>query len=79
MLDLVLGQGADSEPAGHITQCVNDAGTNRPMIIASVTGTSRDPQNRATQIAALEAAGVIVAPTNADAAVCALACLRAGS
>ena len=37
------------------------------------------PQNRATQIAALEAAGVIIAPTNADAAVCALACLRAGS
>ena len=79
LLDLVLGHGAHSDPAGHITQCVNDAGTNRPMIIASVTGTSRDPQNRATQIAALEAAGVIIAPTNADAAACALACLQAGS
>ena len=79
LLDLVLGHGAHSDPAGHIAQCVNDAGANRPLIIASVTGTSRDPQNRATQIAALEAAGVIIAPTNADAAACALACIKAVS
>ena len=37
-----------------------------------------DPQNRKMQIAKLEAAGVLVAPTNADAAALALACLRSG-
>jgi len=75
LLDLVLGYGAHSDPAGHVARCLADT-TERPLVIASVTGTARDPQNRAAQIAALEAAGVIVAPTNADAAACALACLR---
>ena len=46
------------------------------MKIASVTGTDGDPQGRISQIAKLEAAGIIVAPSNADAAKLALACLK---
>ena len=44
--------------------------------IASVTGTDGDPQGRISQIAKLEAAGILVAPSNADAAKLALACLK---
>ena len=44
-----------------------------PVIIASVTGTEDDPQRRARQIATLERVGVLVAPSNAQAAELALA------
>ena len=42
----------------------------------SVTGTDGDPQGLISQIAKLEAAGILVAPSNADAAKLALACLK---
>ena len=41
-----------------------------------MTGTEDDPQLRSAQIGKLEAAGVFVAPTNADAAVWALGAIR---
>jgi hypothetical protein len=37
-------------------------------VVASVTGTEGDPQGYARQVRTLEAAGVIVAPSNAHAA-----------
>ena len=46
------------------------------MKIASVAGTDGDAQGRISQIAKLEAAGILVAPSNADAAKLALACLK---
>ena len=46
------------------------------MKIASVTGTDGDPQGRISQIAKLEVAGILAAPSNADAAKLALACLK---
>jgi succinyl-CoA synthetase alpha subunit len=78
LLDLVLGFGAHGDPAGHLAQTLQgrpaqglDGG---PIIVASVTGTEADPQPRAAQVATLEAAGVLVAPSNAQAAelACAL-------
>jgi FdrA protein len=42
-----------------------------------VTGVEADPQPRSRQIATLEAAGVLVAPSNAQAAELALAHLMA--
>ena len=78
LLDLVIGYGADGDPAGAVVGCLETAGDDRPLVIASVTGTDDDPQDRAAQIAKLEAAGVLVAPCNADAAELAIACLRAG-
>tara|TARA_B100000676_G_C18090533_1_gene859250 strand:+ start:1735 stop:3231 length:1497 start_codon:yes stop_codon:yes gene_type:complete len=79
LLDLILGYGANSNPAAHIAQCIANVKIDRPLIITSVTGTVHDPQDYAAQIKILEAAGAIVAPTNADAAAYALACLQTNS
>jgi succinyl-CoA synthetase alpha subunit len=76
LLDVVIGYGAHADPARHLADFL--AANRRidcPRVIASVTGTDGDPQGRAGQIATLEAAGVRVAPSNADAASLALACL----
>ncbi|MBT5834597.1 MAG: oxidoreductase, partial [Deltaproteobacteria bacterium] len=58
-----------------IVQVVAAAGTERPIVVASVTGTDDDPQDRRTQVAKLVDGGIVVAPTNADAAKLALSCL----
>lgn len=79
LLDVVLGYGSHEDPAGHVARCLERASAERPLVVASITGTDGDPQNRKAQIAKLEAAGVLVAPTNADAAALALACLRSGA
>lgn len=77
LLDVVIGFGAHPDPAGHIARIVEEAGEEaRPLVVASVTGTDGDPQGRAAQEHKLEAAGVLVAPSNADAAQLALACVR---
>jgi hypothetical protein len=73
LLDVVLGYGAHPDPAGHLIGAI--AGRDRPPIIASVTGTDADPQPRIDQVRRLEAAGVIVAASNADAAALAVATL----
>lgn len=69
LIDIVLGFGGHADPAGHLAQVLSDhAGKSGPAIIASVTGTSGDPQGLAAQTAALVAAGVNVCASNADAA-----------
>ena len=75
LLDVVIGFGAHPDPAGTIVQVVAAAGTERPIVVASVTGTDNDPQDRRTQMAKLVDGGIVVAPTNADAAKLALSCL----
>jgi len=76
LVDTVIGYGAHEDPAGYfVNELARHAG-ERPVIVASVTGTDADPQDRTSQVAALERAGVLVAPSNADAARLALACLR---
>jgi FdrA protein len=45
-------------------------------VVASVTGTDADPQNRTMQLAKLEKAGILVAASNAQAASLALAIAR---
>ncbi|HXW25243.1 MAG TPA: acyl-CoA synthetase FdrA, partial [Xanthobacteraceae bacterium] len=72
LIDVVLGYGAHPDPAGHLAQALAGRGDG-PLIVASVTGTDADPQPRAGQVQALEAAGVIVADSNADAAALAAA------
>ena len=74
LLDVVIGFGAHGDPAGHLVDGLRRRGG--PLVVASVTGTDGDPQGRARQVAKLESAGVLVAPSNADAAALALACLR---
>jgi FdrA protein len=73
LVDVVIGYGAHADPAGHFAEILEVHGhPDGPVIIASVTGTECDPQVRSSQVAKLEAAGVRVAPTNADAAAWAL-------
>ena len=75
LLDVVIGFGAHPDPAGTIVRVVAAAGTERPIVVASVTGTDDDPQDRRTQMTKLVDGGIAVAPTNADAATLALSCL----
>jgi FdrA protein len=77
LVDVVIGYGAHDDPADHLTGILAaHARPGGPAVIASVTGTEEDPQCRSAQIAKLEAAGVFVAPTNADAVTWALGTIR---
>jgi FdrA protein len=74
LLDVVLGHGAHPDPVGHLAGVL--AGRDHgPPIVASVTGTDRDPQPRSAQVRTLTEAGVIVAESNADAAQMAIAAI----
>jgi FdrA protein len=65
LFDLVLGFGAHADPAAVLSEGLKGS---RKIAIASVTGTEQDPQGFSRQAAALRAAGVHVAPSNAYAA-----------
>jgi hypothetical protein len=74
LLDVVLGYGAHPDPAGELLPAIEAARHRaraagcRLAVVASVCGTTDDPQPRAAQVASLNAAGVIVMPSNAQAA-----------
>ena len=68
LLDVVLGLGAHADPARPVCDVVPEANGGGPVIVASVCGTRNDPQDCERQAAMLRDAGVIVAPSNADAA-----------
>ncbi len=74
LLDVVLGYGADMDPAGAMLPAIAEArelargGNRRIDFVASVCGTGRDPQNLDRQEAALRDAGVRLAPSNVQAA-----------
>ena len=73
LVDVVIGHGAHEDPAGQLVEMLPSGPANdRPVIIASVTGTDEDPQCYSVQMAILRDAGIIVAPSNADAARAAL-------
>jgi FdrA protein len=63
LVDIVLGYGAHTDPAGVLLQ----QRLTKP-VVASVVGTDRDPQVRSRQVDALRQAGVLVAASNAQAA-----------
>ncbi|MFN8633207.1 MAG: acyl-CoA synthetase FdrA [Chloroflexota bacterium] len=73
LLDIVLGYGSHADPAGAVTPALERArqvasSAGRPLtLVASVCGTETDPQGLAAQEAALRAAGVLLAPSNAQA------------
>ena len=82
LLDVVLGQGAHPDPAGPVAVAVERARQRaaargrRLAAVASVIGAPRDPQGLEGQVARLEAAGVEVLPSNAEAARFAALLLR---
>ena len=65
LFDVVLGYGSHENPAQVLVDGLR--GTKK-VAVASVTGTEDDPQVLSRQTAILQAAGVIVAPSNAHAA-----------
>lgn len=74
LLDVVLGYGAHPDPAGELLPAIQQvqrqahAAGRHVAVVASVCGTERDPQPRSAQVAALRASGVVVMPSNAQAA-----------
>lgn len=72
MMDIVLGFGADPDPASKFAAIINrvrkDLPGGGPIIVCSVCGTDADPQSCAQQEKTLEDAGCFVFPTNAQAA-----------
>ena len=79
LMDVVIGYGAHQDPAGHLANQLASQARNETLIVASVTGTDGDPQNRSAQEVVLRSVGVTVLPSNADAAAYVLACLRASA
>jgi FdrA protein len=80
LLDVVCGYGAHPDPAGEILPAARAARARGLAVLASVCGTDGDPQPRTAQSAALRAAGVLVLPSNAEAArLAARVALRAGA
>jgi FdrA protein len=71
LLDVVLGHGAHPNPAGAVAAAVPEAraAAERPMaFVASICGTTSDPQGFDTQARTLREAGVLLAGSNAAAA-----------
>lgn len=74
LLDVVLGYGATPDPAQAVIDAVSHVREVRPadqplVVIATVTGTQQDPQNRTAQIDALINADIMVMNTLQEAAV----------
>ncbi|GAA3079622.1 hypothetical protein GCM10010464_49640 [Pseudonocardia yunnanensis] len=82
LLDVVLGHGADPNPAGALTPVIVDglaklhADGRDLAVVASVCGTDDDPQSLSAQTLILERAGVAVLPSNAAAVRHAVAILQ---
>jgi FdrA protein len=81
LLDVVLGHGAEPDPAARLAPAVKDAiaaaesaGHRLPVVVA-VVGTEHDPQGLGRQAEALAAAGAEVHLSNAHAAARAVALL----
>jgi succinyl-CoA synthetase alpha subunit len=74
LLDIVLGYGSHSDPAGAIAPAIERAhrvaaqAGRSVTFVASICGTAGDPQGIAAQESTLRAAGVLLAPSNAQAA-----------
>jgi FdrA protein len=74
LLDVVLGYGSHPDPAAELGPAVRQArqvaaeAGRELLVVASVTGTEQDPQGFNRQVETLQAAGVVVADSNAAAA-----------
>ena len=74
LVDVVIGHGAHPDPAGWLARAVVALRReNCPAVVSAVTGTEADPQTLSRQESELRGAGILVAPSNADAARWALA------
>ncbi len=77
LVDIVIGYGAHHDPAEKLIGMLPEGWSNTgPIVIASVTGTNEDPQNRLQQVKKLENAKIFVANSNADAVLAAIICVQ---
>lgn len=82
LLDMVIGYGSHADPAGACIEAIQEAkaaALNRGgylTVIASLTGTKKDPQNYDKQRQTLLEAGVLVMPSNYRAALLAIETIR---
>jgi hypothetical protein len=73
LLDVVLGVGANPDPAGELVGAIREAKETAKKdgrylsVVASVCGTAGDPQGLGAQQKKLDEAGVVVMPSNAQA------------
>ena len=69
LLDVVLGSGSHTDPAGAAVPALAEARAANPglVVVASVTGTDLDAQGLVAQQAILREAGALVLPSNAAA------------
>ena len=68
LIDVVLGYGAHTSPSAVVVDTLRAAPADRPEVVAYVCGTESDPQGYARQCDLLRKVGVIIGPSNADAA-----------
>jgi FdrA protein len=73
LLDVVIGYGANDDPAGALAPVCAEVRAGGAQIVAYVLGTEADPQGLAAQQATLAEAGCLIAPTAARAALAAAA------
>ncbi len=70
LMDVVIGYGSHADPAGEAAKAINELKQKfdeKFIIIASVTGTENDPQGLKASRESLEAEGIRVFPSNAQA------------
>jgi hypothetical protein len=73
LFDVVLGYGAHPDPVAELVPAIRSAqakaaaGGRQVAFVGTVCGTAADPQDLARQEAALRAAGVVLADSNAQA------------
>ncbi|WP_207933098.1 FdrA family protein [Actinomadura sp. GC306] len=81
LLDVVLGHGAEPDPAASLAPAIAGAVQDRPdlAVAVSLCGTTADPQDRDRQAAALCEAGADVFASNAEATRHALATVEGAS
>ena len=74
LLDVVIGYGAHDNPAARLAETIRQAKENAVAnkrylsVVAHVCGSEKDPQGLHRQEESLRNAGVLVLPTNAQAA-----------
>jgi FdrA protein len=68
LLDVVLGYGANADPAGELAPYIAEAVAAGAAVVVSLCGTRGDPQRRDAQAETLNQAGAAVFISNAAAA-----------
>lgn len=68
LLDIVLGYGAHPDPANALAPAIKEARERNISVVASLCGTEDDPQEYEKQKEELKKIGVIIMPSNTQAA-----------